>query len=50
MQRIYVQPDERIMIVLPLFHINALFYSVAGTLAAGACMIIVPRFSAFSFW
>ena len=33
-QRIYVQPDERIMIVLPLFHINALFYSVAGTLAA----------------
>lgn len=49
-QRIYVQPDERIMIVLPLFHINALFYSVAGTLAAGACMIIVPRFSASTFW
>ncbi len=50
MQRIYVQPDERIMIVLPLFHINALFYSVAGTLAAGAGMIIVPRFSASTFW
>ena len=49
-QRIHVQPDERIMIVLPLFHINALFYSVAGTLAAGACMIIVPRFSASTFW
>ena len=49
-QRIYVQPDERIMIVLPLFHINALFYSVAGTLAAGAGMIIVPRFSASTFW
>jgi crotonobetaine/carnitine-CoA ligase len=49
-QRIYVQPDDRIMIVLPLFHINALFYSVAGTLAGGACMIIVPKFSASTFW
>jgi len=49
-QRIYVQPDDRLMIVLPLFHINALFYSVAGTLAGGACMVIVPRFSATSFW
>ncbi len=49
-QRLYVQPDDRLLIVLPLFHINALFYSVAGTLAAGACMVIVPRFSASSFW
>ena len=49
-QRIHVQPAERLMIVLPLFHINALFYSVAGTLAGGACMIIVPRFSASTFW
>ena len=49
-QRIHVQPEERLMIVLPLFHINALFYSVAGTLAGGACMIIVPRFSASTFW
>jgi crotonobetaine/carnitine-CoA ligase len=49
-QRLYVQPDDRLMIVLPLFHINALFYSVAGTLAAGATMIIVPRFSASTFW
>ena len=49
-QRIHVQPEERLMIVLPLFHINALFYSVAGTLAGGACMIIVPKFSASTFW
>lgn len=49
-QRVHAQPDERIMIVLPLFHINALFYSVASTLAAGACMIIVPRFAASTFW
>ncbi len=49
-QRVYLQDDERVMIVLPLFHINALFYSVAGTLAAGASMVIVPRFSATTFW
>ena len=49
-QRVYLQDDDCVMIVLPLFHINALFYSVAGTLAAGCAMVIVPRFSASSFW
>ena len=49
-QRMYLQPDERIMVLLPLFHVNAQFYSVAGTLAAGCSMIIVPRFSASTFW
>jgi carnitine-CoA ligase len=49
-QRVYLQDDDRVMIVLPLFHINALFYSVAGTLAAGASMVIVPKFSAATFW
>jgi len=38
------------MVVLPLFHINAMFYSVAGTLAAGASMVIIPKFSASTFW
>ena len=38
-QRVYLQDDDRVMIVLPLFHINALFYSVAGTLAAGCSMV-----------
>ncbi|HEY4372851.1 MAG TPA: AMP-binding protein [Burkholderiales bacterium] len=49
-ERMYVQPEDRLMIVLPMFHMNALFYSVAGTLAAGATMVIVPRFSASAFW
>lgn len=49
-ERMYVQPEDRLMIVLPLFHMNALFYSVAGTLAAGAGMAIMPRFSASAFW
>ncbi|MBX3665850.1 MAG: AMP-binding protein [Burkholderiales bacterium] len=49
-QRVHLQDDDRVMIVLPLFHINAMFYSVAGTLAAGASMVIVPKFSASTFW
>ncbi len=49
-QRVYLQDDDRLMIVLPLFHINAMFYSVAGTLAAGASMVIIPKFSASAFW
>src|SRR5262245_43250831 len=32
-ERIHLGDDDRVMIVLPLFHMNALFYSVSGTLA-----------------
>jgi crotonobetaine/carnitine-CoA ligase len=49
-QRVYLQPEERVMIVLPLFHVNALFYSLAGVLAAGCAAVVVPRFSASTFW
>jgi crotonobetaine/carnitine-CoA ligase len=48
--RLWLQPSDRIMTLLPLFHINALFYSVAGALAAGACCVLMERFSAASFW
>jgi crotonobetaine/carnitine-CoA ligase len=48
--RTYIQPNERMLCVLPMFHINALFYSVAGAVAAGACLIVAPRFSASAFW
>jgi carnitine-CoA ligase len=49
-QRVYLQDDDRVMVVLPMFHINANFYSLAGTLAAGASLILVPKFSASTFW
>jgi crotonobetaine/carnitine-CoA ligase len=49
-ERVHLQASDRVMIVLPLFHMNALFYSVAGALAAGASAIIVPKFSASAFW
>jgi crotonobetaine/carnitine-CoA ligase len=49
-ERMQLQPDDRLLCILPLFHINALFYSLAGTLAAGATLILVPKFSASTFW
>lgn len=48
--RLWLQPDDRLLIVLPLFHVNALFYSLAGSLAAGATAIVAERFSASNFW
>jgi carnitine-CoA ligase len=41
--------DDRLMTSLPLFHINAPAYSVLGSLAAGASLVLLPAFSASSF-
>jgi crotonobetaine/carnitine-CoA ligase len=49
-QRMHLQPDDRLLCILPMFHINALFYSLAGALAAGATLTLLPRFSASTFW
>ena len=48
--RMYLQPDERLLTVMPFFHINALFYSLGGAIASGGVLITVPRFSASRFW
>jgi len=48
--RMYLQPDERLLTVMPFFHINALFYSFGGAVAAGGRLITTPRFSATQFW
>ena len=48
--RMWLQPGDRLMTILPMFHVNALFYSTAGTLAAGCSMALMPRFSASEFW
>ena len=42
--------QDRLMVILPLFHANAQFYSVMGSLAAEASVILVPRFHASQFW
>ena len=41
--------DDRMMTSLPLFHINAPAYSVLGSLACGAGLVLLPRFSASGF-
>jgi len=40
---------DRMMTTLPLFHINAPAYSVMGSLACGAGLVLAGRFSASSF-
>ena len=42
--------DDRVMALLPLFHINAQAYSTMGALAAGASLILLERFSLSQFW
>jgi crotonobetaine/carnitine-CoA ligase len=49
-ERMHLQPDDRLFVVLPLFHVNGLFYSLGGALAAGASLLIAPKFSASTFW
>jgi crotonobetaine/carnitine-CoA ligase len=49
-ERMHLQPEDRLLCILPLFHINALFYSLGGTVAAGASIVLAPRFSASGFW
>jgi carnitine-CoA ligase len=40
---------DRLLTTLPLFHVNAPAYSVMGSLACGAGLILVERFSASTF-
>ncbi len=49
-QRMFLQPRERVMCVLPLFHINALMYSMGGSMACGGTLILIKKFSASQFW
>jgi crotonobetaine/carnitine-CoA ligase len=42
--------DDIHLIHLPLFHINALCYSLLATLWAGGTAVLVPRFSVSRFW
>jgi carnitine-CoA ligase len=41
--------SDRLMTSLPLFHVNAPAYSVLGSLACGAGLVLLPRFSASDF-
>ena len=49
-ERMHLQPDDRLLVVLPLFHINALFYSLGGAVAAGASLLLAPIHAVVLFW
>ena len=44
-----LRPDDRLLVVLPLFHANAQYYSFAAAISAGACVVLMPAFSASGF-
>ena len=44
-----LDPDDRQLVVLPLFHANAQYYSFASAIWAGAGVALMPAFSASSF-
>jgi len=48
--RMRLCPEDRVLVILPLFHLNALFYSVGGAILAGARLVVEARFSAATFW
>jgi len=43
-------PEDRHLVVLPLFHGNAQYYSTMSTLVTGASMVLSSRFSASRFF
>ncbi len=43
-------PDDVHMFYFPLFHTNALAYSVLSTLWSGGSAVMLPKFSASRFW
>ena len=42
--------DDRFFTCLPFYHANIQYYSTMGSLAAGATLVVVDRFSASRFW
>jgi|TARA_B110000483_G_scaffold186992_1_gene221445 crotonobetaine/carnitine-CoA ligase len=42
--------EDRTLIYMPMFHTNALTYSMLPTLWAGATFVLQPKFSASRFW
>ena len=42
-------PDDRQLVTLPLYHANAMYYSVTTALIVGASVALMPRFSASRF-
>ncbi len=48
-ERADLVPDDRQLVVLPLFHANAQYYSFASAIWTGASVALMPAFSASGF-
>ena len=45
-----LSPSDRLLLTMPMFHANAIYYTIMGALCTGAKMTILPRFSVSGFW
>lgn len=43
-------PEDRTMLVMPLFHVHGLLAGFLAPLASGGSVIVPPKFSATTFW
>jgi len=43
-------PADRVLLVLPLYHINGFCVSLMSTLVGGMSIVVPPRFSVSGFW
>jgi long-chain acyl-CoA synthetase len=43
-------PDDRLLTIMPLFHMNAVSVTTMSALYAGGSTVISPKFSASKFW
>ena len=43
-------PDDRYLIYLPFFHVNAQSWSLFSVLGAGATAVLIPKWSTSRFW
>lgn len=47
---IRLRPVDRSYCVLPLFHVNALFFQLMPSVMTGSSLVLSPRFSASGYW
>ncbi|TPW26302.1 AMP-binding protein [Pararhizobium mangrovi] len=45
-----VDPPERMLTPLPLFHMNAMAYSLVASITVGGCIAVLDRFHPRSWW
>ncbi len=49
-QALAITRDDRVLVFMPLYHVNPQMYGVMSVLTAGAALLVLPRFSASTFF